>query len=121
MTELPPDYIRFCRDRQEACDRRIDDVRRLMLLQISNHEKIVDLYQKAIDRRVEGMNHLEEYLPTLRFESEHKILETKMDILTEWKARSEGEHSRTVLISWLAISISVVATFLHVIQTILGR
>lgn len=110
----------YCQVRQEACDAKLEGVRRLLLSEVESHEKIVELYQKAINERIEGMNHLRDrlnsYLPAVEFRAEHKVLEMKMDVLAEWKARSEGEHSRTVFISLAAIIISVVATVINAIH-----
>ena len=113
-----------CRDRERHCHDRLEDTRKLFLIQIESMDKAVAQAKDEMDRRLEGMNQfraqLERQTDTFMdkgyYDVQHKALTDKIELLMNWKNIQEGKSSWTNLLAVLAIAVSVIFGILHFIS-----
>ena len=120
---MPDCQDRFCILRGEACDDRFKYLEQNLTLQLSANEKAVLTAKGEMERRLEGMNEFRAqlnsqagtFLERKAYESEHRLLQKEVDMLREWKAKSDGATSWSNVIAVAALIISFIFATLHFI------
>lgn len=107
----------FCAERKESCDNRLDDLRRYVIVLYEAQEKVF-IATKAEQDKALALAKVEMEKGVLLTQTEHNLAQRELEILKEWKSRTEGERSRTVVISWVAVVISLISTVFVAVQGI---
>jgi hypothetical protein len=117
----------FCKQRYSYCAARFSEVFRLMTTRFDFQDKALHVAQLELNRRLEAMNEFRNQLERQAgsfidrnyYDAEHKSLRKEVEALREWKSQTEGERSRTVVISWIAVLVAALALLLGTIKAIL--
>jgi hypothetical protein len=113
-----------CRDREKHCRERLEDTRKLFILQSDSMEKAIAAAKSDMERRLEGMNQFraqlerqaDSFLDRGYYDVQHRALLDKIEALIDWRNRQEGKAMSNNLMSIVAILISVIFGILHFVS-----
>jgi hypothetical protein len=114
-------FKNYCQQQRDACEKRLEDVCRWISVQFISQEKAIKVASDEMNRRLEGMNEFREQLNRQAgtfveknlYEAEYAALRKEIELLREWKARSEGATSWSNIMAVIALIVSMIAGILN--------
>ena len=117
----------YCDSIKELDTIKIQHLERRLESELAYLAEALRVSKGELEHRLEGMNafraQLNEQAATFmtreRFDVEHKILVDKIQEINRREAIQEGKHSRAILISGIAIVISVIIAIVDILMRML--
>ena len=109
---------------REYFDLKISELEKRMCAKYQFQEQSLVLAKEVLDHRLENMNQIREqlnrqsgtFMTRERAEMEHALFAEKVDQLLLWKAEQEGKHSRSNVISIVAIIVAAISVAVHLLK-----
>ena len=109
-----------CRERSKHCAERLDDTRKLFLVQMESMEKAIMEARSDLERRLAGMNEfraqLEKQASTFvekpYYDLQHNVLEKQIEVLVAESNVAKGRHSWNSILAIAAVMIALATAIL---------
>jgi hypothetical protein len=110
----------ICRERAKHCAERLDDTRKLFLVQMESMEKAIVEARSDLERRLASMNEfraqLEKQASTFvekpYYDLQHNVLEKQIEVLVAESNVAKGRHSWNSILAIAAVMIALATAIL---------
>ena len=110
----------ICRERAKHCAERLDDTRKLFLVQMESMEKAIMEARSDLERRLAGMNEFraqlekqaKSFMSKDYYELQHNVLEDKIEVLVAESNVAKGRHSWNSILAVAAVLIALATAIL---------
>jgi hypothetical protein len=110
----------ICRERSKHCAERLDDTRKLFLVQMGAMEKAVMEARRDLERRLNDMNEFRAQLEKQAitfvekpyYDLQHNVLEKQIEVLVAESNVQKGRHSWNSILAIAAVMIALATAIL---------